>query len=319
MIFKSINAYKITGLLVGEDVINGVKSNLFSPCKFGQTTSGGWISPIGDHYEHPVHSALNRDILCYKQESVKVPKSVVMEELGRRITKALHDDKNATYADFTKKIRKSMMAEIECEFLRGETVKCFTKSSRTYGYIDYTKGMVIVETTSAKKAEEFVLHILRLVPGKGIRLTPLKTVHEPCRQMSNWLTTGQMPGEITRSDSVKLKDFASDGSIKYSKHEINDEKIQAYLNEEKTVSELKLNWIYNNDIESYVSFVMTEDFVFKSVKLSSALAGKEDANKVGEEVSDFDTTFCLMTGVFSGLIDYVIESFGGEHVEESNE
>jgi recombination associated protein RdgC len=319
MFFKNINTYKIVGDFTSEDISSKINEFLFQPCQYGALTSGGWISPMGEHYNHPVHSANGCDLICYKDEVISVPKSVIEEELNRRITELLKNDESIKYVDFTKKRKRAMSSEIASEFVSGETVKCFTKSSKTFGYIDYNKKIIVVDSSSAKKSETFILHIIALLRGKGVKLIPLKTVHEPCRQMSNWVTSDQLPSDLSMGDSIKLKDMDDDGSIKYSKHDISDDKIHSYLNEEKTVSELKVDWTFNDSDETFVTLTITEDFVIKSVKMSKELISTLDDDYSGDEVADFDTKYCLMINVFGELVTYMIDCFGGEYVEESDD
>ncbi len=312
MFFKNLNAYRIIGDFDISEMNTTIGNHMFVPCEYGEVESTGWVSPIGDHYDVPVHSANGFHMFCLKEEKISVPASVINELVGNEITERLKKDTSIDIRYFTKKIRSAIKEEILNRLLTRGNAKYFSKSSRTYGYIDQKSKLLFVDTGSAKKAEEFALRLLRMINENGVKFIPVKTLHEPCRQMSNWITTEQFPSSILKGDSVKLREIDGNSSIKYSQHDIDDEKILAYLGEEKTVAEIKVNWLYNDNPGTYVSMVITEDFILKSVKFSKELASCESDSMQGEEVADYDVNFCLMTGIHKMLFDYILNCFGGE-------
>lgn len=307
MWFASLNIFKITeGEITEADLLEALPKKLFKPLSSVEEKSAGWVSPFGDKYDTIVHSVMGGHMMCLKVEEKKIPGDVLKEKLQERLEEIQIENPEG-------KISRELKARLKEEVRQELLPYAMPKIKRTTAYLDQTLGYIIVNDPSPSKSETFVTYLLNTLGNDEIKVKTVSTVHDVSAKMSSWVKDEQVPAGLELSSSCKIE--SEEGNkISYTKHNMDDQKLQSYLREEGfRVYELEL--IYPEKFR----FVLTEDFVVKGIKLDDDLKDKidEEDSETLEQAMDVD--FAIMGGTFREFIPYLIETLGGEHIAGADE
>lgn len=307
MWFKNINAYKISEFNVSAEKLQELISvRTFIPCRADEDAQIGWVSPFGDKNQVLVHAASGAFIFCMKTEEKSVPASVVNEKVNEII-----DDlkaKDPTIKKVKKDLRQSIVEKVYQELLP----HAFGKINRLMAYIDTKENMLIVNTSSQAKAERLIA-LLKASLSEDVSFTPLMVMDNPSLKMSEWMLEDNTPSELVIGQKCQLKDQEDSGTIRYTKHCLDDSKLRQYLESGKVVSELEFK------IEDKHQFVLNEEFVIKGIKFLDLLKADSKECEADTDEAQFDADFAIMVGSFRELLSYLIESFGGIAEKEEEE
>lgn len=300
MWIKNVNAYAFKGLTLNVDELSKCfEQRKFQSCLPTQAKSAGWISVFGDMNEVLVHSLMDCHFFSLKLQEKIISSSVVRELADERI-----EEMKARDPDFVVKaaVKKQIREQIYLELL--PTAQ--SKITRTLAYFDVKQGLLIIDTPSRTKAENFLMMLRSTISG-DVSYIPLQSVHEPSKQMSNWLITEKQPKDFDFGQKCSLIDTESLGTIRYAKHEMHDSKIKEYLENKKTVSELELEWN-----ESLI-FTLTDDLLIKGIKYLDQVKDAATEEAYDNESESKDVILRIVAGTMRNFIPYLLDTLGGQH------
>ena len=307
MWFKNINAYQVKNLqITPEQLQEKIAIHSFVPCRPDEESQVGWVSPFGDRNDVLVHGASGAMIFCMKTEEKKVPAAVINEKVNEIIEDL--KEKDPTMKKVKKDVKQRIAEQVKQELLPN----AFAKIDRLMAYIDSKENMLIVNTSSQAKAERLI-SLLRASLSEDVAFTPILVNDNPSVKMSEWLLEGTTPSELIVGERCQLKDQEDSGTIRYSKHDLDDSKLRQYLESGKVISEMEF------EVQSKHKFLINEEFVIKGIKFLDLL--KDEARESGADSREaqFDADFAIMVGSFRELIDYLITSFGGVAIAEEEQ
>lgn len=301
MWFSSLNIFKITeGDITEKDLLTALPKRLFKPCSGAEDKSAGWVSPFGDKYDTIVHSVMGGHMFCLKVEEKKIPSDILNEKLQERL-------EEIQIANPQGKISRELKNRLK-EEVRQELVPiALPKVKRHFAYVDQTLNYIIVNEPSPSKAETVVRFLVNEIDKNGLSFQAVSTVHNVSAKMSSWVKDEQVPAGLELSSSCKIESELKN-RISYTKHNMDDEKLQSYLLNDFNVMELEL--IYPEKFR----FVLTHDFVIKSIKLEDELKTQVDDEESETLEQRMDVEFSIMAGIYREFIPYLIDTLGGEHI-----
>jgi recombination associated protein RdgC len=307
MWFSNLNIFKITeGSISEECLVNALPNKLFTPCTASDEKSAGWVSPFGDKYDTIVHSVMGGHMVCLKVEEKKIPSDVLNEKLQERIEEIQIQNPEGK---ISRELKTRLKEEVRLELVPF----ALPKVKRYFAYVDQTLEYIIVNESSATKSETIINYLVNTLNDDSIKVRAVSTVHDVSAKMSSWVKDEQVPAGIELSTSCKIES-EDKNKISYSKHSMDDEKLQSYLREEGfMVTELEL--VYPEKFR----FVLTSDFVIKGIKLEDELKdqiGEEDMETLQQEM---DVDFAIMGSTLRDFIPYILETLGGEHIAGSDD
>jgi recombination associated protein RdgC len=156
---------------------------------------------------------------------------------------------------------------------------------------------------SAKRADKIVTLLTELLSG-GIRLDLVQTQMSAATAMADWLSAKEAPSGFTIDRECELKQPDSEKSlVRYARHTLDIDEVGEHIKQGKLPTQLALTW------DSRVSFVLTEQFAIKKIKLLDVvLEGQEAAGK-GD--NGFDADVAITTGELGKLIPDLVDALGG--------
>ena len=262
--------------------------------------SYGWAKPLGRNGEQLVHTVGNYSMICARKEERILPSAVVNEQL----TEMVEELEQGEARSVGRKERQQLKEELTMTLLP----QAFTRSNNTYAYIDRSNRWLVVDSSSANKAEELITLLRQSVDGISARL-PMSE-ESPRVVMSQWLRGENIPNGFELGDEYELQDSDKEGAIvRCRRQDPHSDEIQGHLDAGKQVTKLAMNW------RERIEFVVPEDLSIKRLRFTDTI--KEELDEHAEDPAmQFDSDFAFMSLELSKFIDEVINAFGGESEAE---
>ncbi len=305
MWFKNLMIYSFTEEMTfnNETLEASLDEGRFTPCGSQELSTFGWTAPAGRHTEALHHSGSGFILLCLKKEERILPASVIKDFVTDKV--------NVIEEEQARKVRKKEREEIKEEIMMELTPKAFKRSSLTYGLLAPELGYLIVDTSSAKKGDEFTAYLRKSIGSLPVK--PLTVNEAPVAYFTAWLD-GKMdaPDDIEIGTECELNAADDEGGIvRCSKHQLLDsDEIKTHLAAGKFVVKLGLEW------QESLSFVVDNELTIKKLKFSDTLQEQAADDGSADAAAEFDAQFTLSSLEIAKFIPRLVEIFGGIATEE---
>ncbi|WP_207063922.1 recombination-associated protein RdgC [Motiliproteus sp. SC1-56] len=300
MWFKNLVFYRFTQPFTtdAEALHEQLFGSRFTPCSSQEQTRYGWVPPMGKLGDQLVHASNGHLLLCAKKEEKILPGSVIKEMLAERV--------EAIETEQSRKVRKKERDELKDTLMMELLPKAFSRHQLTFAYIAPEAGLLVVDASSAKRADELTAFLRKTLGSLPITLPALKQA--PAATMTHWVSEqSPLPGGFELGEEAELKDPGENGGVIRCKqqHLLCDE-ISTHLAAGKQVVKVALDW------KETLSFVLGEDLIVRRVKFSDVV--QEKAAEMGEAdaAAAFDADFTLMTLELGRFLPELLEALGGE-------
>ncbi|HHR6100847.1 TPA: recombination-associated protein RdgC, partial [Providencia alcalifaciens] len=267
-----------------------------SPCGSQDMMKVGWTNPIKTG-EALTHSVGNQILIVAKREEKKLPTDVIKKELQAKIDK-LETEQG-------RRLKKTEKDSLKDEVVQDLLPRAFSKESTVSVWIDNDNQRIIVDASSAKRAED-TLALLRKTLG-SLPVVPL-TMKTPIElTLTDWLRDGVIPQGFNLTDEAELKAMLAEGGIaRFKKQDLVSDEIASHIEAGKLVTKLSLDW------NETIQFTLCDDCSLKKIKFSDMLKAQNDDIDREDIAQRFDADFVLLTSEMTRLIDAVIQSLGGD-------
>ncbi|NOQ80716.1 MAG: recombination-associated protein RdgC [Gammaproteobacteria bacterium] len=303
MWFKNLKIYRFSKpfSIDIEELETHLNEKSFQPCGSTQASSFGWVPPLGNTQDNNstqlTHTIGKTTMLCVRQEERILPSSVINDTLNEKLDTMQAETGRRPVG----KHKQSIKDEVILDLLP----RAFTRSKRSYAYLDQDSQFMVVDASSNNKAEELV-ELLRQSLG-SLPVVPLKTKTLPAVLMTNWLKGNDLKDDFLIKDECELQESDDDGAIlRCKRQDLSSDEIQMHLDSGKEVTKLAVNW--NDTIEC----ILQDDLAIKRLKFSDELLEQASNDGAEDAAAQFDADFNLMTGELARFIPRLIEVLGGE-------
>ncbi|HCH50417.1 MAG TPA: recombination-associated protein RdgC [Proteus sp.] len=297
--FKNILVYRLNKeiALSMDELEQQLASLAFTPCSSQDMTRTGWVSPMGDRGDAFIHVAGKQVMLCARKEDKILPATVIKQAVQEKVEK-LEGEQG-------RKLKKTEKATLKDEVVHTLLPRAFSKFSQTFLWLDLEKQLIIIDSGSAKRAEDN-LALLRKTLG-SLPVVPLNFNESVELKMTEWVRSGELPAGFSLMDEAELKAVLEEGGvIRCKKQELVSDEIATHIEAGKFVTKLSIDW------EERLQFMLCDDGSIKRIKFSETLREQNDDIDKADFAQRFDADFVLMTGELSALIERVTEVLGGE-------
>lgn len=300
MWFKNILFYRFTKPfeISSEELETKLSEALFKPCGANDVYQLGWSSPLQKHSEQLVHVNQHYWMICLQKQERILPSSVVNEQLQEKV----NEIEETQHRKVTRKEKTELKEEITNTLLP----RSFTKTSRFYAYLCPSKGYMVINTASAKVADELTSFLRKTIGSLPVRIPAVNQA--PASVMTHWVTEpSSLPAYLTVGYECELTSHGEEkGSIKYKGLELDQEQIEQQIKSGMEVTKLAMDW------RESISLLIGSDLSVKRIKFGDMLQDQLDDMNAEDAASMFDAGFTIMTAEFDKLIPEILESFGGE-------
>ena len=299
MWFKNIQVYRFTKplKLSAEEIATQLEQQEFKPCDSQQPLSRGWTPPLGRHGSDFVHAANGYIMLCSKTQEKLLPAAVINEELEEKVLEI----EQAQSRKVARKERNSLKEEIIFSLLP----RAFLRSKLEFAYISLDEDLLVLNSSSEKKADEFVSS-LRTALGT-LPVIPLECRLDPVDVMTEWVKEGKPPGSFELGEECELRS-ENDVSrvIKCKNQDLQATEILNHLKIGMEVTKLALSW--NERLE----FVLDEKLMIKRIRFTDVFQEeiRENESNADDKAAQFDVDFSIMTLEYASFFSALISALG---------
>jgi recombination associated protein RdgC len=294
--FKNLLVYRLAPDWQGEvaAINDALAQTPFTECGATQPVSLGWESPRGVAHAPLVESVAGQWLMTLTVEQKVVPGSVIRRQVEAMASRIEQETGRAP----GKKVKRDLKDQALLELLP----MAFTKRASIKVWICPDERLLVIDASSASKADDVLTLLSQALPGFGAQL--VNTAMSPAAAMADWLVTGEPPASFTVDRECELK--ASDGekpTVRYTRHALDLAEIREHIAAGKQPTRLALTW------SGRVSFVLTEA---GQIKRLAFLDGVFDKQPGASKDESFDTDAAISTGELIPLIGDLIAALGGE-------
>lgn len=298
MWFKNLLIYRFTKpfTLAAEELDQLLADKTFTPCGSQESSSLGWVAPINQDGAPLVHAASGYLMVCLQKQVKLLPAGVVNEEVEKKVAEIKANEERSVGRRERQDLKDAVIFEL--------MPRAFSRTGKKFAYIDPQGGYLVVNTGSAKQAEELI-NSLREAVG-SLPLVPLKTRNEAQQAMTHWLASQSAPANFALGGACELKDTADQSSvIRCQNLDLEAREIRNHLENSMWVSKLELAW--NGGIEC----VIDDKLAVKKLKFGDLILDRSSAEDPESAAQRFDVDFTIMTGELSRFIADLTAALGG--------
>ncbi len=292
MWFRNLHIYRITGgNITPISLEEALSQHALQSCLQMEMQSQGWVTPR-EEQDNFVHVYGQQWLITMGMEKKLLPASVVNQQAKERLQKI---EQMQGYKPGKKQIRDIKEASL-IELMP----RAFTQRHKTYAWIDSVANRLIIDTSSANKAEEFIQLLLK--SHSGVTLAPFETKVSPSTAMTRWLSGDEPSTAFSIDRDCELQGMNDEKEIiRYSCHVLDTEEITRHIRAGKKVIKLAMTW------DGKISFVLHDTLQLRRIAPQDIL---KESTESAEEL--FASDFAIMSGEVSQLITDLATELGGE-------
>jgi recombination associated protein RdgC len=282
MFFRNLTFFRFPTTHKFDDLDTGLDACQLKPVGPLELSSRGFVSPFGRDSELLAARQGDALWLTVGGEDRLLPGAVVNEMLARKLEEIEAKEGRKPGGRTRKRIKDELITDL--------LPRAFIKPSRTDALIDRTLGVVAVDTSSRKTAENIVSEIRRALGS--FPALPLNAEVAPRSVLTSWVAGEALPEGLSLGDECELRDPIDQGAIvKCQRMELTDNaEIDKHLQSGKQVTRLALS------LDDHVSFVLGEDLVVRKFKLLDGAVDQLESNATDDVHAELDARFVLMAG-----------------------
>lgn len=296
MWFKNLRIYRLTKPLdsSAEALEEQLQQQKFNACTNLDFSSYGWVPPMGKNSELFTHTLADFAMICARKQEKILPAAAVNEIVEERVEEFESNQARNVY----RKERRNMKEEVVHSLLP----KALTRSSLVYAYFSKKQKLLIIDTASTNKAEEFLEH-LRATLG-SLSVVPLATNSDITNIMTRWVKDRVPKGFELDNDCELQNPKESTNIVRCKNQELESDEILNHIKAGKRIIQLGIIW------RNAIRFSLSDDFSIKRLRFEEII--QEQAESDAEDrATQFDQDFAVMTLQLSQLIDDLLKEFGG--------
>jgi len=241
------------------------------PCASQELATYGFVAPFGKGEDAPlVHESQGFLLISARKEERILPGSVVKDAVKEKVDEIESEQMRKVY----KKEREQIKDEIVQAFLP----RAFIRKSATFAAIAPTQGLIIVNASSPKRAEDLLSTLREAIGSLPVR--PLTVKIAPSATMTDWVKAQKAAADFHVLDECELRDTHEDGGIvRCKRQDLTGEEVQLHMSSGKQVTQLSLGW------QDKLSFVLDDKLVVKRLKFEDLLQEQAEQDGGDDDLS----------------------------------
>lgn len=298
MWFKNLRLYRLTEKWTHspEELHSALEPYVFNPCGSLDPMRYGWVSPLGRHGSELVHVTNSYIMICAQKQEKILPGAVINEQLEEKVIAISEAE--------ARKVGRKERQELKDEIIFSLLPKAFTRSSLDFAYIAPQDDLIVVNASSAKRAED-LLSALREALG-SLRTLPLVPKNAPNQVMTHWLRSDDLPQDIQIGDECELKASKDERVIRCKKLDLQAEDVIRHLDSGMFVNKLAISW------NEAIHCIIDDELAIKRVKFDDKIYEQANDRNPESQAEQFDADFSIMTLELKSFINSLLHAFGGE-------
>ena len=292
MFFRNLTLFRFPTTTKLDDLDSGLEQCQLKPVGALELSSRGFISPVGRDAEALSHRLGDAIWLTVGGEDRLLPGSVVNDMLARKLAEIEQNEGRKPGGRTRKRIKDELITDL--------MPRAFIKPSRTDALLDTGHGVIAIDSSSRKSAENVCSEVRRALGS--FPALPLNAEIAPRSILTGWVAGEPLPDGLSIGDECELRDPVDQGAVvKVQRMDLHSDEIARHLETGKQVTRLALS------LDDHVSFVLGDDLVVRKFKLLDGAVDELDNNNADDARAELDARFALMSAEVKRLFA-VLES-----------
>ncbi|MGF6694138.1 recombination associated protein RdgC [Metapseudomonas resinovorans] len=304
MWFRNLLVYRLTqDLNIDAEALEAaLATKPARPCASQELTTYGFVAPFGKGADAPlVHVSEGFLLVAARKEERILPGSVVRDALKEKVDQIETEQMRKVY----KKERDQLKDEIVQTFLP----RAFIRKSATFAAIAPAQGLILVDASSPKRAEDLLSTLREAIGSLPVRPASVKIA--PTATLTTWVKTQEAASNFYVLDECELRDTDEEGGVvRCKRQDLTSDEIQLHLTSGKLVTQLSLAW------QDKLSFILDDKLVIKRLRFEDLLQEKAEQDGGDDALSQLDASFTLMMLTLVEFIPQLFEALGGEEIPQ---
>jgi len=264
------------------------------PCGSQTMRTDGFVPPLKGH-EAMAYETDGFMILTHQEITRLLPGAVIKELLDEKIEQIQIEE--------NRKVGRQEKADLKEQITFELMPRAFTKTQRTTVLIDKLCKRVLVDSTSANRAEDVVSSLRKALGSLPVAYPSPNT--SPDSSFGNWLRdTSLLPHGFSLGDRCELKSTKDDGSaVKLTAFDLEQEECLAHLETGMAPSRINLCWQDTLDLD------ITNTLEIKRIKPLDLLQENIDAMDADDRVSELQAIVSLQGAALREALDSIYAYF----------
>lgn len=179
----------------------------------------------------------------------------------------------------------------------------------TRAYVDLNAGLVVVDSATAKSAEN-ILSLLREAIG-SLPVRPVSVKMAPTATMTDWLKEKQAAPDFFLLSNCTLMDVCEDGgTVSCKNKDLTSEEVGLHLAAGMVVTKLDLAY------QDKLSFSISDKLAITKVRFEDVLQDQASQNGGDEARSQLEASFTMMVLTDRVFFPALLEALGGEEIPQ---
>jgi len=296
MWFKNLRVYKLTKSidLSTETLEQSLEQNKYSPCTNLDFSRYGWVPPLGIHGTTYTHSCAGFIMICARKQEKIMPPAAINEMVNERVSELEANQGRSIYRKEKRTLKEDAIHSL--------LPRALTRSALTYAYFVPNQKLLIIDTSSEKKAEEFLDHLRASL--ESLPVVPLSCHGDAAAIMTRWIKQTPPKGFELDDECELQNERDSKNIVRCKNQELESEEILNHIKAGKRVTQLALSW------KDSTRFVLGDGFTIKRLRFSDMI--QEQAETESDDyASQFDQDFSVMSLHINQLLEEILEALGG--------
>lgn len=298
MWFKNARVYRLSAPLSTDAAIweQALSEFKFSPLTAQEMVRSGFSFPLHQSIKQYCHALDALIFFAVKRQEKILPAAVINEEMQPRLD-ALEQEKGRP---LSRKEKQALKEELQQSLLP----RAFSRSSLTQGYYDAQNQWLVINTSSASKAED-ILALLRKALG-SLPALPWLDNHKLNTNLQLWLQNKALPEGFVLGNDAELKAPDEEGAkVKFSNHLLTADEVQSHL-QDKLVTCISL------EQADAVALQVTDDGAIKRLKFHDLLTAQNDELGWDDLPARLDADLLLMSSALNKALLCIRQQLGAE-------
>lgn len=304
MWFRNLLVYRLTQDIPfdAEALETALLAKPARSCASQELSTYGFIAPFGKGDDAPlVHVSGDFLLIAARKEERILPGSVVRD--------ALKDKVDEIEAEQMRKVYKKERDQLKDEIIQTFLPRAFIRKSATFAAIAPKQGLILVDSASAKRAEDLLSTLREAIGSLPVR--PLTVKIAPSATLTEWVKTQQAAADFHVLDECELRDTHEDGGVvRCKRQDLTSDEIQLHMTAGKQVTQLSLAW------QDKLSFVLDDKLVVKRLRFEDLLQDQAEQDGGDDTLGQQDASFTLMMLTLVEFLPALFEALGGEDIPQ---
>ena len=304
MWFKNLLVYRLTQdiNLNAVELESALGSKRARACASQEQVTYGFTAPFGQGEDAPlVHQSGEFMLISTRKEERILPNSVVQDEVKDKVEEIETQQ--------LRKVYKKERDQIKDEVIQALLPRAFIRRSSTFAAIAPGLGLIFVNSSSTKRAEDLLSTVREVIGSLPVR--PLTVKQAVSATMTQWLKPDAAPAEFFVLDDCELRDTHEDGGIvRCKRQDLTGEEVALHLGNGKVVTKLAMAW------KDKLSFILDDQLSIRGLRFEDLLQDQAEADGGEDALGQLDASFTLCMLTIKEFIPALVDALGGEEIPQ---